>query len=110
MTLVAGILIAAAILPPLAALTYAILTSNCSRKVQYFGVGMLPIIVAVFPLLWTYAWSRIVPPDIHGWEWWSEVLKRMFSVPDTAVWFALVAIGVGIMVYGIATPERRVRT
>ncbi len=110
MTLVAGILVAVAIMPPLAALTYAILTSNCSRKVRFIGIGMLPMVVAASPLLWTYAWSRIVPPGIHGWGWWSEVLKRMFSAPDTVVWFGLVTIGVGIMVYGIVTPERRVRT
>jgi hypothetical protein len=68
--------------------------------------GPLLMILGGVPLLFVYAFASMVPPELAGWEYWSEVLSRMFNFSD-AGWVSLfsslvVLVGMGLFVWGLA--------
>jgi hypothetical protein len=67
--------------------------------------GPLLVILGGAPLFYIYASASMVPPNLEGWAFWSEVLSRMFNFED-AGWLSLFSsvvagAGIGLFLWGL---------
>jgi hypothetical protein len=69
--------------------------------------GPLLMVLGGVPLLFIYAFAGMVPPELTGWAYWSEVLGRMFNLSDAgrvSVPSAMVVLaGLALFLTGIVT-------
>jgi hypothetical protein len=68
-------------------------------------VGLLLMILGGMPLFYIYAFASMVHPDLKGWDYWSEILRRMFDLSSAGSMSVLssliVLIGCGFFLWGL---------
>lgn len=78
-------------------------------------VGMVLMVIAGYPLFIAYAFANMMPPEIEGWEYWWNLIDRMYNFESRDGYYVTVASlvffgGAGLVIWGLyAAIAERIR-